>query len=146
MIAPDLNLLIYAYDSASEFHREASDFWSDALSSPGIVGIPAQCLYGFLRIITNPKIGPSKMPMSEALDIADEWFRLPQVRLLQPTDRHWPLLREMIVDSRAFGPFVSDAAIAATVMEHGATLCTNDRGFARFDGLKWHNPLKPLGR
>jgi toxin-antitoxin system PIN domain toxin len=146
MIAPDVNLLLYAYDSASEFHDEASAFWSDALPTPEPVGIPAQCLYGFVRIITNAKIGPSAIPMTEALNIANEWFALPQVRLLQPTDRHWPLLRESIIVSRAFGPFVSDAAIAATVMEFGATLCTNDKGFARFDGLKWKNPLKPSKR
>jgi predicted nucleic acid-binding protein len=35
-----------------------------------------------------------------------------------------------------------DAAIAALAIEHGATLCTTDRDFARFAGLKWRNPLQ----
>jgi hypothetical protein len=34
-----------------------------------------------------------------------------------------------------------DAALAAIAIEHGATLCTTDRDFARFDGLKWENPI-----
>ena len=34
------------------------------------------------------------------------------------------------------GPLVMDAAIAAMAIEHGATLCTSDRDFARFPGLK----------
>jgi predicted nucleic acid-binding protein len=37
---------------------------------------------------------------------------------------------------------VMDAAIAALAIEHGATLCTTDRDFARFTGLKWRNPLQ----
>jgi uncharacterized protein len=35
-----------------------------------------------------------------------------------------------------------DAAIAAIAIEHGATLYTTDRDFARFEGLSWINPLE----
>ena len=34
-----------------------------------------------------------------------------------------------------------DAALAALAIEHGATLHTTDRDFARYRGLKWTNPL-----
>jgi len=34
-----------------------------------------------------------------------------------------------------------DAALAAIAIEHGATLYTTDRDFARFAGLSWKNPL-----
>lgn len=40
------------------------------------------------------------------------------------------------------GPLVMDAVIAALAIEHGATLHTTDRDFARFPGLKWRNPLR----
>jgi predicted nucleic acid-binding protein len=36
-----------------------------------------------------------------------------------------------------------DAFLAAIAVEHGATLCTTDRDFARFPGLTWTNPLMP---
>jgi uncharacterized protein len=142
MIVPDVQILVYAYDALSRFHRAARDYWSDALSTNSPIGIPVQSLCGFLRIITHPALGASRMPMAEALEIADEWFKLPQVRLLVPGDRHWVLLREVIIGSKAFGGFVSDAAIAATVMEYGATLHTTDRGFARIAGLRWANPIE----
>jgi predicted nucleic acid-binding protein len=29
-----------------------------------------------------------------------------------------------------------DAALAAVALEHGATLCSTDRGFSRFAGLE----------
>jgi predicted nucleic acid-binding protein len=34
-----------------------------------------------------------------------------------------------------------DAHLAALAMEHGAVLASNDRDFARFDGLRIVNPL-----
>jgi predicted nucleic acid-binding protein len=35
-----------------------------------------------------------------------------------------------------------DAAPAAIAIEHGATLCTTDRDYARFPELEWRNPLQ----
>jgi uncharacterized protein len=36
---------------------------------------------------------------------------------------------------------VPDAHIAALAIEHDLTLCTSDRDFSRFPGLRWQNPL-----
>ena len=36
---------------------------------------------------------------------------------------------------------VPDAHLAALAIEHGLTLCSTDGDFAKFPGLKWHNPL-----
>ena len=44
-------------------------------------------------------------------------------------------------DSQAAGPLVMDAAPAALAIEHGGTLGSTDRDFARFDGLDRRNPL-----
>ena len=46
-----------------------------------------------------------------------------------------------MVDGEAQGPLVMDAHLAAPAIEHGATLCTKDRDFARFPGLRFRNPL-----
>ena len=37
---------------------------------------------------------------------------------------------------------IPDAHLAALAMEHGLTLCSSDGDFARFQGLRWMNPLK----
>jgi predicted nucleic acid-binding protein len=47
----------------------------------------------------------------------------------------------MLVAGQARGPLISDAHLAALAMEHGATLVTNDRDFARFAGLRVEYPL-----
>jgi len=42
------------------------------------------------------------------------------------------------------GGAVYDALVALAALEHGATLATTDRDFARFPGLKFFNPLDKL--
>jgi predicted nucleic acid-binding protein len=39
------------------------------------------------------------------------------------------------------GNLVPAAHIAALAIEQGLTLCSSDRDFARFPGLRWENPL-----
>ena len=43
----------------------------------------------------------------------------------------WPHLQKLFLTQRVRGHLVSDAWIAATVMQSGETLCTFDRDFAR---------------
>lgn len=38
------------------------------------------------------------------------------------------------------GNLVSDAHLAALSIEHGAELCSLDRDFARFGGVRWIEP------
>ena len=65
----------------------------------------------------------------------------PNVSMLEPAERHWDILRELVRKGQASGPLMMDAALAALAIEHGATLCSADRDFARFPSLKWINPL-----
>lgn len=63
--------------------------------------------------------------------------------LLNASDRFWDILRQQISDAQISGPLVTDAALAALAIEHGATLCSTDRDFRRFHGLKLVDPLQP---
>ncbi len=80
--------------------------------------------------------------MIEAADIVDEWLRLEIVDVLQPGDRYWLILRDLLVNAQIHGAMVSDAHLAALAIEHGATLCTTDKDFRRFDRLRLVNPLE----
>jgi len=46
----------------------------------------------------------------------------------------------ILVDANLLLYALVDAALAAIAIEHGATLCTTDRGFARFQNLSYLNP------
>lgn len=51
------------------------------------------------------------------------------------------LLRDTASAGQARGPLLMDAHIAALTVEHGAKLATTDRGFARFPGLRFRDPI-----
>ena len=141
MIVLDANLLLYAYDSGSSYHTAARGWAEQAFSGSEIVGIPWQTAGAFLRIITNSKLPGQRVTLDRAVEVVDQWMEQPNVRMLTPGDRHWPILRRMITEGQARGPLVSDAELAALTIEHGGVLHTTDRDFARFPGLRWTNPL-----
>jgi toxin-antitoxin system PIN domain toxin len=144
MILPDANLLIYAYDSASPYHDRSRAWLEGVLSSDEVVLMPWASILAFVRITTNPRAFTAPFTVEEAVAIVSEWLAQPVVRTVGPTERHWELLERMLVDGQARGPLASDAHLAALAVEHGAILHTTDRDFARFDGLRFTNPLTAL--
>jgi toxin-antitoxin system PIN domain toxin len=141
MIVLDANILLYAYDAESAQHRSARAYLEKIFSAADPIGIPIQSISAFLRIMTQRSLRGSCFSLPEAVEIAEEWLSLPQVRLLVPEERHWPMFRRMLLEGHASGRLVTDAQIAAITMEYGGELQTNDRDFARFPGLRWRNPL-----
>jgi toxin-antitoxin system PIN domain toxin len=137
----DANLLLYAYDTASPQHAKARAWVERVFSSGTPVGMPWQSIAAFLRVSTNSRLAGDRFTAEEAARVVDLWLEQPNVRLLNPADDHWPLLRQMIVEGQAIGPLVSDAQLAALTIEFGGVLHTTDRDFARFPGLRWTNPL-----
>ncbi len=141
MIVLDVNLVIYAYDTASPHHKSAIKWLEKALSGGEPVGLPWKTASAFLRISTNANLPGDRFTAEEAAQIVDELLDQPNVRLLVPGEHHWGLFRQMITEGQARGPLVSDAELAALTIEHGGVLHTTDRDFARFPGLRWTNPL-----
>jgi len=144
VILIDANLLLYAYHPRAEQH-EASRTWLEAtLSGPELVRFAWLTLWAFLRIGTNPRVFEHPLSPTEAEAVITSWLAQPSAGILEPGERHWDILRELVSKGQALGPLVMDAVIAAIALEHGATLCTTDRDFSRFPGLKWTNPLAAI--
>lgn len=142
MILIDANILLYAYDEASQDHEAARKWLEKTLSSNGGVGLAWVTLLAFLRISTNPRARKEPFTIAEAVFIVSQWLDRPMVEIVHPHERHWEILKEMLVEGQAPGRMVTDAHLAALAIEHGATLCTTDRDFTRFPGLRLLNPLK----
>lgn len=140
MISPDVQLLLYAYNSRSPFHQSARAYLEAILSGSEPIGIPVQCIHAFVRIITNPAVS-DEIDLEAAFAIVNQWLSLPHVSVLQPGSRNWSLLQTLAKQGHAIGKIFSDAAIAATAVEYGSVIHTHDRDFARFPGLRWHDPL-----
>jgi toxin-antitoxin system PIN domain toxin len=146
VIVVDLNLLLYAVNSDAPHHRGARAWWQATLDADEPVGLAWVVVLGFVRIATNPRILPHPIQADQALEVVDEWLAGPPVRLLEPTERHWPILADLLRPLGAAGNLVTDAHVAALAIEHGATLCSTDNDFSRFPGLRWRNPLAPGAR
>ena len=138
----DANLLLYAYAGSTTPHHQAKRWLEDVFSRPDPVGLAWVTILAFLRISTDPRLRGRPLLMSEAVAIVHEWLELPNISLLGPSERHWQILQRLLAESQVRGPLVTDAHLAALAIEHGATLCTTDRDFTRFAGLRVLYPLQ----
>jgi len=141
MILVDANLLLYAEDSLSEHHEAARSWWDAQLSGVSHVALSWPVILAFVRIATNPRIHQRPLSVAEACERVQSWFDQPCLRLIQPTENHWPILQRAFCNAKATGNLVTDAHLAALAIEHNCSLCSTDTDFAKFPGLKWRNPL-----
>ena len=141
MILLDVNILLYAYDETSSHYGEVQPWLEALLSGPEDVGVAWLTLWAFVRISTNPRINLTPLEPRAAIGVLQDLLAWPRVRIVEPGPHHIPLLEELVVNGQASGPRVTDAALAALAIEHGATLASTDRDFSRFPNLRWINPL-----
>ena len=141
MIVPDVNLLLYAYDASSRFHAAAAAWWRNCLSGSEPVGLPPVVVFGFVRIATSARVFEHPMTPGEAADHLRAWLAQPVVQVLEPRAGHIERVLTLLESLGAAGNLVTDAQIAALVLESDAVLHTTDTDFVRFASLRWLNPL-----
>lgn len=141
MIIPDLNLLLYAYNTHARDHGRARAWWESTLRSDDIVGLPNEVTLGFVRIATHSRLAAVAVPLREAKRVVVGWLALANTRVLLPREDHTGKVIDLMERAGASGALASDASLAVYAMENRATLCSNDADFARFPGLDWKNPL-----
>jgi toxin-antitoxin system PIN domain toxin len=141
VIVPDINLLVFAYNSDAPHHEAARRWWEACLSGEQTVGIPWTVVLGFVRVMTSRAVATDPMTPVEALGHARAWMERPQARPLVPGPRHLEILSEIMGAADATGRLTTDAHLAALAIETQAELNSNDADFARFPGLRWRNPV-----
>jgi toxin-antitoxin system PIN domain toxin len=137
----DANVLLYATDAESPFHERAAAWLTEQLNGPRRVGLPWPSLTAFARIITNPRSSRRPLSIDEAWDQIEVWLERDVTWVPTPTVRHREILGSLVRRYQVRGNLVQDAHLAALAIEHGLTLCSADTDFARFDELRWENPL-----
>ena len=142
MILVDANLLLYAFDSSSPQHEPAKAWLERTLSEEADVRFALVTLLAFVRIATNARVFARPLSVPDACGLVDGWLALPNVKVAHPTSTHWTALGEAATGGQVSGPGVMDAHLCALALQSGATLCTTDKGFARFDGLRRVDPLR----
>lgn len=81
------------------------------------------------------------MALGGAAHVVTAWLELPSTWVPQPTERHAETLAGLLAPETK-PDLVPDAHLAALAIEHGLQLCSTDRDFARFEGLRWIDPLR----
>ncbi|MGA2879615.1 MAG: type II toxin-antitoxin system VapC family toxin [Bryobacteraceae bacterium] len=142
MILLDVSLLLYAHNTGAKEHERAVLWLRDVFSGAETVAFSWETILGFLRLATTPKLFARPLEFEEAVEMVEAWLGRDNVVTVGPQHRHWQILRGLLPKSRPRGSLVMDAHLAALAIEHGATLCTNDRDFLRFPGLKVEFPLQ----
>ena len=105
------------------------------------MGLPWVVLVGFVRIATNPKIFPNPLEPATAISKIDTWLSLANTCLVREKEEHWAIMRTLLAEAGTAGNLTTDAHLATLAISHGAVLVSCDSDFARFQGLRWENPL-----
>ena len=138
----DINLLIYALNADTPHHPRAKKWLEASLSNEEPVGLAWVVILGFLRIITSARIMPTPLSPEIAMEIVEEWLHHPTVKIIVPGERHWNILKELLMPLGTAANLTSDAHLAAIAIEHGARLYSTDNDFSRFLKLRWTNPIE----
>ena len=136
----DANVLLYAVDQHSQFHKAAGQWLETALNGPTRVGLPWQSLLAFQRIATHSRASQNPLTPAEAWSQVEAWLAAPAAWIPVPGTRHRTILARLITSGELRGNLVTDAHLAALALEHGVGVCSFDSDFARFDTLHWSRP------
>ena len=142
MLIPDVNILILAHRPDAATGTSVAEWLTSQIATDEPFGLPDAVWSGFLRICTNPRIYADPSPIAVALAFLNDLFGAPAVLRIQPGARHHSIFTELCLGANARGVRVPDAYLAAMAIETSATFITMDRGFGRYQGLKWRHPLQ----
>ncbi len=141
MIVPDVNLLLYAQVTAFPQHARARRWWEGLMNGVEEVGVSAPALFGFVRVVSNPRALDRPLRIEDALARVDAWLERPHVHFVQPGPRHLEIAFRLLRHVGAGANLTTDAQLAAFAIEHQAELHSNDTDFGRFPQLRWVNPI-----
>ena len=139
MTLVDLNVVLYAINTAAPHHAEARTWWESAINGDEPVGLAWPVIIGFLRLGTHASVLRHPLTVEQACRRVNRWLAQPTVRLVRETDEHRRHLERLLSASGVGGNLATDAHLAALAISHGATLISFD-DFARFPNLRWTNP------
>jgi toxin-antitoxin system PIN domain toxin len=137
----DVNLLVYATDAASPRNAAARTWLESRLNGTEPFAFAWSTIIGFIRLSTRSVVAESPLSPAEAFGLVQGWLARPQAVIVDPTERHLGLMRELLEPFGTAGNLVTDVHLAALAIEHGATLESSDHDFGRFAALRWEDPL-----
>lgn len=137
----DANVLIYAVDRSTTEHEAAARWLTGVLNGRRRVGLPWQTIGAFVRIVTHPRVMQRPLNGRAAWEFVEGWLAADPTWIPPASERTAAVYGELVEEVPATGNLVPDAMLAALAIEHGLTVMTADTDFARFQSVRWENPL-----
>ena len=141
----DTNILLHACNQGSPVHAKAREFLDREIRgrTPWCTTWPI--LYEFLRVSTHARVFPKPLKPGQALEFVRDIVANDAVALLTPTDRHLPVLQEIVAGlGHPTGNLFHDIHTATLMRECGVPeIITADTDFLQMRFLKVTNPLTP---
>jgi toxin-antitoxin system PIN domain toxin len=142
VLTPDVNVLVYAHRRESPDHARWVAWLTGLVTGPEPYGLSDLVCSAFVRIVTHPRLWRPPTAPGAALEFVQRLRTRRRCRPLVPGAASWDIFARLLHATDARGKLVADAYLAALVIEHGCTLATADRDFARFSDLRWVHPLR----
>ena len=120
MFVIDTNLLLYAADRASPFHKDSLRLLDEWRSQPGAWYTTWGILYEFLRVSTHPAVFARPWSADEAWQFIASLLASPGLQVLTETGRHTQALSDVLRRTPQLGGnIMHDVHTAALMLEHG---------------------------
>lgn len=144
-MTPDVNVLVAATREVHPHHAVARPWLEravrEATHSDPVTLLP-MVVVGYVRVATNPRLYRPPMPTGEVLANVADLLAQPNVRLVTH-GTEWPRVVELCETHGLAGDVLTDAWIAASVMQLNEHLVTFDRGFRRLLPPRYLTVLAP---
>ena len=144
MLAPDVNVLVYAFREDLPEHTVCRRWLEQTLAADAAFALADIVLSGFLRVVTHPRVFKTPAPLDLALAFAQSVRDQPNRVPLEAGGRHWAIFERLCREGDAKGSLVADAYLAALAIETGCEWVTTDRDYSRFTGLRWRHPRETI--
>ncbi|MGD9965874.1 MAG: TA system VapC family ribonuclease toxin [Hyphomonadaceae bacterium] len=143
MIVVDTNVLIYAADADSPFHKPCRDWIEHQRARPDAWYTTWPIVYEFLRVMTHPRVMRRPCSAGDAWAFVSALFASPSLSVLVAGARHADVATDVFGElPHIAGNLLHDAHTAILMREHGIRrICTRDTDFNQFRFLEVIDPL-----
>jgi toxin-antitoxin system PIN domain toxin len=144
VLVVDTNVLVYAADADSPFHRTCRDWLDRQRARPDAWYTTWSILYEFLRVTTHRRVMRQPWTVAAAWEFVSALLASRGLGLLVPTERHAPVAAQVVAElPHLAGNLLHDAHTAVLMREHGIRrIVTRDTDFHRFPFLEPVDPIR----
>lgn len=138
----DANVLVYASDESSAFHRQAVDFLGECVEGSDLLCLTWITIMAYQRISTHPAIFKNPLSPAVAWSNINRLLARPRVRVIGEQPGFVREYEDVTSSFSVRGNHVPDAHLATILRQNGVkTIYTADADFRKFPFLEVVDPF-----